>query len=167
MMKKTSNGIDKMLLKSIKQYEIDEMISKLRNDYTFYTGRGLRGSSIFEGGFCFEFALALYKYLKTKGEKPELVFLVGNMKKSDAAWYNTTEFDPTKEHPFHTVVKVRKFYYDINGRLGNKREILSMWYKFRKKKMVVTDFKEVEKYVNEQSLLKDLEELFKNHYDEN
>lgn len=151
---------------AVKQYDIDEMIGNLRNNHMFYAERGLRGPSTFEEGSCYEFALALYNFLKTKGEKPELVFLVGNMKKADAEWYDTTEFDPTQEHPFHTVVKVRKFYYDINGRLGNKRQIMAEWSKFRRKKMVGVEVRDVKKYVKKQSLVKDLEEMFEIHLED-
>ena len=86
-----------------------------------------------------------YNFLKSKGDQPELIFLVGNMKKAEAAWYDTTEFDPTQEHPFHTIVKVRKFYYDINGKLGTKREISAMWTKFRNKKLVSVSVEDVKK----------------------
>ncbi len=151
---------------AVKQYDIDEMIGNLRNNHMFYAERGLRGASTFETGMCYEFALALYQFLKTKGENPELVFLVGNMKKADAEWYDTEEFDPTTEHPFHTVVKVRKYYYDINGRLGNKREILAMWSKFRRKKVVVVEPNEVKKYIKKPQMVKDLEEMFEIHLED-
>jgi hypothetical protein len=141
------------LNEAIKQYTIDDTIASLRSNHYFFVQNGLRGSSEFENGKCFEFAMALYNYLKTKGEQPELIFLVGNMKKSEAAWYDTTEFDPTQEHPFHTIVQVRKFYYDINGKLGNKREIATMWPKFRNKKMVVATVDEVKSYVKDNKLV--------------
>ena len=151
---------------AMKQYDIDTMIHNLRNNQMFYLERGLRGPLTFDEGSCYEFALALYNYLRSKGERPQLVFLVGNMKKADAQWYDTTEFDPTQEHPFHIVVKVRKYYYDINGRLGNKREILAMWSKFRRKKMVDVEPKDVKKYIQKKSLVTDLEEIFEIYYED-
>lgn len=140
------------LNESIKQFEIDDTILGLRMNHYFFAQNGLRGQSEFENGKCFEFALGLYNFLKEKGENPEMMFLVGNMKKSEAAWYDTTEFDPTKEHPFHCIVKVRKFYYDINGKLGNKREIAGMWPKFRNKKLIPTTVAEVAGYAKDRKL---------------
>lgn len=153
------------LNEAVKQYDLEDLISAIRNNHMFYAENSLRGYSVFESGLCYEWALAFYNFLKTKGEQPELVFLIGNMKKAEAAWYDTTEFDPTTEHPFHTIVKVRKFYYDINGKLGNKREITAMWPKFRNKKLVSVEPSEVKKYVKKNQIVKDLEELFKINYD--
>lgn len=133
----------------------------------FFISHNLRGPSAFEGGLCYEFALGLNNFLKSVGEKPELVFLIGNMKKEDAKWSKTDDFDPSTEHPFHTIVKVRKYYYDINGRLGNKREIKAMWSKFRNKKLVTVEPHEVKKYVKHSAVMNDLEAALKATYDFN
>ncbi len=156
--------LHEILVEAVKQYDIDELITRIRNNQYLYTEQGLRGPSTFESGKCYEFALALYNFLKSKGDQPELIFLIGNMKKTEAAWYDTTEFDPTKEHPFHTIVKVRKFYYDINGKLGNKRDISAMWSKFRKKKMVVITVDDIKKYITDLGLVDTLEKTFEANY---
>lgn len=149
------------LNESIKQFEIDDTIASLRMNHYFFAQNGLRGISEFETGKCFEFALGLYNFLKSKGEQPELIFLVGNMKKAEAAWYDTTEFDPTKEHPFHCIIQVRKFYYDINGKLGNKREITAMWPKFRNKKLIPTSVSDVVGYIKDKKLVDSIEQTLK------
>ena len=149
------------LNESIKQFEIDDALLSLRSNHYFFVQNGLRGASEFENGKCFEFAVGLYNFLKSVGEQPELIFLVGNMKKSEAAWYDTTEFDPTQEHPFHTIVKVRKFYYDANGKLGNKREIATMWPKFRNKKLVPTTLTDVMGYVKDKKIAEIVEQTLK------
>lgn len=149
------------LNESIKQYDLDNLLLSIRNNHYFYAENNLRGPSSFEDGYCYEFALAFYNFLKSQGESPELIFLVGNMKKADAEWYDTTDFDPTTEHPFHTIVKVRKFYYDINGKLGNKREILARWYKFRRKKLLPIEPNVLNPYIKNHQLVKTLENLFK------
>lgn len=156
--------LGEILVEAIKQYDIDELITRIRNNQYLYTEQGLRGPSTFESGKCYEFALALYNFLKSKGDQPELIFLVGNMKKAEASWYDTTEFDPTKEHPFHTIVKVRKFYYDINGKLGTKREIAAMWTKFRNKKLVGVSVEDVKKYITDSGLVDTLEKTFEANY---
>jgi len=153
------------LNEAVKQYTIDEIIASIRNNTMFYIENGLRGYRTFESGLCYEFALGLYKFLKSNNEPAELIFLVGNMKKADAAWYDSDEFDPTTEHPFHTIVKVRKYYYDINGRLGTKREIVAIWNKFRRKQLVVTDVNGIKPYIKKPEIVKHLELLFKNAYD--
>lgn len=149
------------LNEAIKQFVIEDTILSMLNNHYFYAQHGLRGRSEFENGKCFEFAIGLYNFLKSKGEDPELIFLVGNMKKSEAAWYDTTEFDPTQEHPFHTIVKLRKFYYDVNGKLGNKREIASRWYKFRNKKLIPTTVADVMGYVKDKELADAVEQALK------
>jgi len=155
---------ENLLIESIRQYDIDQLIHQFRNNTMFYVERGLRGASVFESGMCYEFALSLYNFLKENGEKPQLVFLVGNMKKAEAQWYATEDFDPTTEHPFHTIVKVRKYYYDINGRLGNKREILAKWYKFRRKKLVEVEYNDVNKYAKNKNIIKDIVDIFNINY---
>jgi len=154
------------LNESIKQYEIDELVSRVRNNTMFYVENGLRGPSAFETGLCYEFALGLYNFLKSVGDKPELIFLVGNMKKAEAKWFETEDFDPSTEHAFHTIVKVRKHYYDINGRLGNKRDIVAMWSKFRRKKLVTTTPQEVKKYIKKNNIVKHLEIILTNNHED-
>ncbi len=149
---------------AVRQYDIEKLIGNMGRETMFFVNNGLKGPSVFESGLCYEFALGLYNFLKSKGEKPELVFLVGNMKKAEAQWYKTEDFDPSTEHPFHTVVKIRKHYYDINGRLGTKRQIVSMWPKFRRKKLVITDTKSVKKYIKKTKVVKELEKLFSDNY---
>ena len=148
---------DTVVKGAIKQFVIDDTVASLRCNHDFFVQNGLRGPSEFETGKCFEFALSLFNFLKTKGEHPELMFLVGSMKKAEAAWYDTSVFDPTKEHPFHCIVKVRKFYYDINGKLGNKREITAMWYKFRNKKLIPASVSDVESFVKDKKLVDSIE----------
>lgn len=149
------------LNEAIKQFIIDDAIASLRSNHYFFVQNGLRGASEFTNGKCFEFAIALYNYLKSKGEQPQLIYLMGNMKKSEARWYDTTEFDPTQEHPFHTIVQVRKFYYDINGKLGNKRDIATGWPKFRNKQLVPTTYEDVMQYVKDKKIIEDIETVLK------
>lgn len=158
--------IQQMLFEGIKQYQIDETIRRLRSDGRFFLDNGLRGPSVFENGLCYEFALALYNYLKSIGEDSEILFLMGSMKKTEAQWYyspETDEFDPRTDHPFHTLIQVRKFYYDINGKLGDKRNIASMWYKFRNKRLVKTTPEELKSFIKHHELVSFLEQKLKEH----
>jgi len=149
---------------AVRQYDIEKLIANMGREMMFFVNNGLKGPSDFQSGLCYEFALGLYNFLKGKGERPELVFLVGNMKKAEAKWYKTEEFDPSTEHPFHTVVKIRKHYYDINGRLGTKRQIVAGWPSFRRKKLVITDVQSVKKYIKKPKIVKELKDLFDNNY---
>jgi hypothetical protein len=156
-----------LLEASMKQYNIEQIISDLNRNSMFFIERGMRGPSAFESGKCYEFALALHTYLESIGEKSEIIFLVGNFKKSQVKWYfdGTEDFDPTMEHPFHTIVKVRKFYYDANGRLGNKRDITSNWPKFRNKRLVTATVDDIKQYIKDHQLVTDLITEFKKNHD--
>jgi len=146
------------LNENIKQYDINNLIQQLRRDYYFFIKNGLRGPEVFESGKCFEFSLGLYNHLIKRGETPEIIFLIGNMKKSEAVWdENKDVFDPTEQHPFHTIIKVRKFYYDINGKLGNKRDITAMWHKFRNKVLLKVTPDQTIEHAHDKNLIIELE----------
>jgi hypothetical protein len=153
------------LNESIKQYNINNLIRTLRNDHYFFINNGLHGYTVFESGKCFEFAMGLYNHLKSIGENPNLIFLVGNMKKSEAQYHDVDEYDPSQEHVFHTIVQVRKFYYDINGKLGNKRDISAMWDKFRNKKLIQTTPEQLTQYITDKKLIEALENQFKSYFE--
>ena len=83
------------------------------------------------------------------------------MLKDEAQWRGV---DNKWNHPFHTIVKVRKYYYDINGRLGTKREIVARWPNFRNKKVIEVSEQDVKKYIKYPEMVKELEEIFDRNY---
>lgn len=150
------------LNESIKQMDFDDTIHQFRNYFAMYrTELGLTSYRDFENGYCYDFAMGLYNFLKNQKEQPELIFITGNMLKNRAVIFDV---DPKEVQPFHTVVKLRKHYYDINGRLGNKREIVSRWSYFRNKKMIPVSYDDVKKYSKDQNIVKKVEEIFSTNY---
>lgn len=151
------------LFEILSQKNIERVIADFRNNSNFYKENNLRGPSVFENGLCYEFAIALHNYLNSIGEKNDILFLMGSMKKNEAKWYGFEEgeFNPTTDHPFHTIIKIRKFYYDINGRLGAKRDIYSMWSKFRGKRLVHATKKELLPYIKNKEIVFKIEKLLK------
>ena len=121
----------------------------------FYKETKLRGPSVFMNGYCYEYAYAMYEVLKEKGIKSEVVFVRGNMKKQ----YILKE--DIGIHNLHAIIKVKRSYYDINGRLGSKRDILSAWYKFENKNLISSSIEELATYIVDRDLIKTIKQHLK------
>lgn len=111
----------------------EQLITVFKNRFFVYRDRlGSITLKDFNGGLCYTFALALHKFLKSQDVHSELFALNGNLTKEQAYFSSS---DHTEKQDFHVFVRVAKFYYDIGGRLGDKRMIKSSWGSFRNKKI--------------------------------
>lgn len=152
------------LNESLKQVEVDAVIETFRSYFPMYrTELGVDRIVEFENGSCFEFVAALKKVMESAGENPEIYFVTGTMIKKYRPWFDSedSEIDLSQNIPVHAFLKLRKFYYDVNGRMGNVRDIKSRWSYYRNKNIVKVGQVELDKYIKKPEMVKTLIGIFR------
>jgi len=147
--------------KTFSSNDLDGLITEFRSDIDFFRDNNLKGPSVFLDGFCYEFAKALFLFLKERKQNSEIIFLQGRMIKYHSMSFEDDIFNPKELHYFHTIIKFKGSYFDSQGKLGSKRDILSDWYKFRIKSFEKSNLDSLNSYIQNEELVKRIVEKLK------